>query len=151
MFQSRRSSGPNAGQALVAILFLVGIFMGLFFVARGIFTLLTWLTPIMLLLTVILDYRVIIGYFKWLWRLLNEELLLGLGAVVLTVIGYPVVAGYLLLRAWLFSQNKDTRKRKSREKGRLGEYISYEEVDERRYSRHSGDDDYNDYDHFFGR
>ena len=152
MFQFRRSFRPDPGQALIGILLLVGLFMGFFFIARGIFTLLSWLAPVMIILTVIIDYRVVVGYFKWLWRLIHEEFLLGLGAAAVTIIGYPVVAGYLLFRAWHTSQNKKGRNDNSGEKGRIGEYISFEEVDDRKRSRRSSsDDDYNEYDHFFGR
>jgi hypothetical protein len=152
MFQTRRSYKPDPGQALIAVLLLVGMFMAFFFIARSIFTILTWLTPFMVLLTVILDYRVIVGYFKWVWRLLNEQLLMGLGAVALTVFGYPVVAGYLLLRAWMSSQRKKDRVQEQDSQNRLGEYISFEEVDDRERNRSSSDrDDYNEYDHFFGR
>ena len=64
------------------------------------------------------------GYGKWLLDLLKINPLFGLLAAIFTVIGFPLVAFFLLIRA---ISTKDTSNRRDLRKG---EYIRYEEVNE---------------------
>ncbi|MCB0562659.1 MAG: hypothetical protein KDD09_27095, partial [Phaeodactylibacter sp.] len=112
------------------------------------------LAPIMIIAALIIDYKVVLGYLKWLVGLLKENLLLGIGAIVLSVLGFPVLSVFLLGKA-LFKRQV----RKSEEEGRVsqkGEYIEYEELDseqlelpqiERETKRQEPPD--NQYDEFF--
>jgi len=113
--------------SLGAILALVLFFVALFFIARGIFFVLSYLAPVLLLGTVLLDYRTLTGFGKWLWGLLQRNPLLGVLAVLLTVVGFPVVCAVLFGKAYL---NRKVRKMEEEMEAARGEYIEFEEVEE---------------------
>ena len=128
---NRRSNDVNPLNSIVSILFLVMIFVGLFFVAKAIFTLLAWVAPILLVLAAIFDYNTILDYGKWLWNLLRTNVLVGIGAVLLTIFGFPVIAGFLFVKAWV--RRKVVQMEKGMEQQQEGEYVEFEEVESTTY------------------
>ena len=104
----------------------IGIFVALFFVARAVFTLLAWVSPVMIVLALIINYRTVLNYVKWLWSLLSGSPLMGVLAVVLTVIGFPVVAAFLFGKALVDRRMKSYME----ERGMIDEYVDYEIVEE---------------------
>ena len=144
----------NPFSSITGIILVVLFLVALYFIARAIFTILYYLAPIMIIAALIIDYKVVLGYLKWLVGLLKENLLLGIGAIVLSVLGFPVLSVFLLGKA-LFKRQV----RKSEAEGRVsqkGEYIEYEELDseqlelpqiERETKRQEPPD--NQYDEFF--
>ncbi|MCB0641214.1 MAG: hypothetical protein KDC44_06220 [Phaeodactylibacter sp.] len=111
----------------VGLVALVLIFVAVFFIARGIFNLLAWLSPVLLIATAILDYKVIVNYVKWLVDLVKKNTPLGIGAILLSLIGYPVLFGFLFGRAFLNYRVRQARK--SVENEREGEYVDFEELE----------------------
>ncbi len=126
-----RRTDVNPSNSLTGIIFLVLLFVALYFVAKGIFTILSWVAPVLLIITAILDYHTIIDYGKWLWKLLRNNTLMGIGAVVLTVIGFPVIAGFLFAKA-LFRKKVGQLEKNMREK-RDGQFVDFEEVESTTY------------------
>lgn len=155
MFRYRRDFEPSPGNALLGILVLVMGFVALYFIASSIFRLLSWLAPVLLIITLIVDYKVVVNYFKWLWNTLQDNTLLGVGVLLLTIFGYPVVAGYLLMRALLSRQVRKMRKeQEGPAEKRIGEYIEYEEIrDETALPslEEEEEEKSNEYDRFFGQ
>lgn len=150
----RRQVDLNPFNSLIAILVLVLFFVGMYYIARSIFWVLSWLAPVMLIATLILDYRVVTGYFKWLWRTLNRTPLLGIGAIALTVFGYPVISGFLLVKALLNRQVRRMREEQPEhppENPQIGEYIDYEEIrrEEIEYRERREQRGDNEYDNLF--
>lgn len=123
---SRKVDG-SPFNSILSIVFLVAIFIGLYYVATGIFTLLTWLTPVMLIGALIINHNVVLDYGKWLLSTLKSNFLLGLGMVLLMVFGYPVIAGYLLLKAVL--SKKLEKFQEDFQSQRRPEFADFEEVD----------------------
>ncbi|TVQ42991.1 MAG: hypothetical protein EA362_12025 [Saprospirales bacterium] len=113
---------------IISLIMLVVVFMLIFFVARGVFRLLTWMAPFLFIATLILDYRVILSYGKYLLRTLERNVIWGIVMTVLTVIGFPLVIAFLFGKALLFRRVKNVEKEMEEEK--IGEFIPYEEVDE---------------------
>lgn len=107
---------------------LVVVFMLIFFVARGIFRLLTWMAPFLFIATLILDYRVILNYGRYLLRTLERNAIWGIVMTVLTVVGFPLIIAFLFAKSLLFRRVKTVEKEMEEEK--TGDYIPYEEVDE---------------------
>ncbi|MEO0776858.1 MAG: hypothetical protein AAFW73_20305 [Bacteroidota bacterium] len=126
-----RRTDINPFNSIRSILFLVLFFVALFFVARGIFTLLSWVAPVLLILTLVLDYKTIIDYGKWLGRLIRKDLLMGVGAIILTVVGFPVIAGFLFFKALI--RRKVGQVKKDMEERAAGQYIEFEEVESTTY------------------
>lgn len=122
-----RKVDVNPFNSILSIVFLVAIFIGLYYLATGIFTILSWLAPVMFIAALVIDHKVVLNYGKWLINTLKTNFLLGLGAVVLMIFGYPVIAGYLLLKAVLSKKLKSVQsdfEERSRPK-----YADFEEVD----------------------
>lgn len=119
-FSAGGKKGPFGN--LVPIAIMIFFFVSLFFLAKGIFTLLSWIAPALLIGAAILDYTVITDYFKFLGKMLKDNLIMGIVAVLLTVIGFPVVSGFLFFRAYV------RKKLKKRNQPRESDFIEYEDM-----------------------
>lgn len=106
------------GAIVVLTIFLVA----LFFIAKGIFTILSWAAPVLLILTAIFDYTVITDYGKFIWNLLKTQPLWGIIAIILTIVGFPIVSGFLFFKAYA------RKSLKNYQKSQEPKYADYEEV-----------------------
>jgi len=95
---------PNPFRSVMGIVFLVLAVMAIFWIAKGIFTILSYLTPVLLIATLIIDHNIIINYGKWIGGLLKNNLPYGIGAILFTIVASPVVAVYLFGKAMLKRQ-----------------------------------------------
>lgn len=118
----------NPFSSLTVILVVVLFLVALYFIARAIFTILYYLAPIMIVAALIIDYKVVLGYLKWLGGLFRDNVLLGIGAAVLSVLGFPVLSAFLLGKALFKRQVKKARKEE--ELPLDGDYIEFEELDD---------------------
>lgn len=118
---NRRNPFNNLSSVLVIIVVLVG----LFFLVRGIFRLLYFLAPILLILTLVLNYRVVVDFVKYVFRMVRENPVVGIGMILLTLIAYPVVFAYLLAKAYLSRNNKEAA-----HFGSDSSYDEYEDITE---------------------
>ncbi|MFT4665485.1 MAG: hypothetical protein ACI8YQ_000129 [Polaribacter sp.] len=122
-----RKVDVNPFNSILSIVFLVAIFIGLYYLATGIFTILSALAPFMLLGALIINYKVVLNYGKWLLNTLKTNFLRGLGMTVLTVLGFPVISGYLLLKAFL--SKKVEKMQADFEDRARPDFADFEEVD----------------------
>jgi len=141
------------GNTLVTIVILALLFMGVFIVARSLMRLLYFLAPLLIIITLIVDYKVVVNYGKWLIELVRERTLLGIGAMLGTVLLYPVVFAFLLGKALI-----KRRIRKAREEARMQEeeqFVDFEELESKRKDMEmpplSRDDEQSEYDDLFDR
>lgn len=84
--------------------FIIGgiiLLIFLFWLAKGIFNILNIIAPFLLILTLVLNYRVVLGYGKWLLDLLKRDFLMGILACLGTVVFFPLVSGYLFAKVLL--------------------------------------------------
>lgn len=84
------------------IVLLVGfafIVIMLFWVAKSVFSLLSWISPVVFLAAVVINYKVVLGYGKWLIGSVKRNPIFGIVAILFSIIGFPVVSIFLLLRA----------------------------------------------------
>ena len=128
----------------VFLIVVAVIIMAVFWVAKSIFRLLNLIAPFLLIGALILNYRVVLGYGKWLAQSVQRNPVFGILAIIFTLIGFPLVAGFLFMRALSTRGGNNTA-------GKLGEYIRYEEVDDDfldlsdiKEQKKKLDDDYND-------
>ncbi len=126
-FNNRVEGNPFS--SITSVLFLVLAFVALYFIATGIFKILAWLAPVMLIATLIIDYKVVVNYGKWIVSLLSRNPLMGIGAILLTFFGFPIVAGFLLGKALV--KKKVGKMTQEFQKRQEGEYTDFEEVDSR--------------------
>ncbi len=99
----------------------------IYVVAKAFLKLLYFAAPFLIIATAIINYKVILGYFKNIGKLFKRSPLLGIGAGALSAIFYPVVAAFLFVQALLY--RKVDKLKKEQEEPEIGEYITYEEVD----------------------
>jgi len=98
----------NSWLGLIGLAFVLVI---LFFLSTFLFKILYWLSPLLLILTLIFDYKVVIKFGKMLWSLLKRSPILGVLAVVLSVVAFPVVTGGLFVTALMNRKIKKAKKK----------------------------------------
>lgn len=116
--------------SIASILLLVAFFIALFFIVRGVFIILSYAAPVLLIAAFIIDRSVVINYVKWLGGLVKSNPLLGIGAILLSLVGYMVVFPYLFLKAVFKKKIKDVQQRYEQEQ--QGELIDFEEIESKR-------------------
>lgn len=104
-----------------------GVLIVLYFVAKLFFKVLYLVAPVLLIATVFLYPKVILGYFKNIGGLFKKNPLFGIGAGVLSAIFYPVVIGFLFAQALLY--RKSDKVQQQFEDKQEGEYVAYEEIE----------------------
>ena len=110
------------------LIFLVLFFVMLFFLAKGIFTILSWAAPVLIIAALLINYQTVLGFLKYLWKLLLRKPLAGILAIILSVLGFPIVSGFLFGKAILDRRVKRIQSEIRRH--HEGELVDYEEVRE---------------------
>jgi Na+-transporting methylmalonyl-CoA/oxaloacetate decarboxylase gamma subunit len=121
----RRNTSPF--DSILGVVVLVAFLAGLFFLLRGLFWILSWVAPVLLLATLIIDKSVVINYGKWIYQTLRSNPLLGIGAIIFTIVGYMIVFPFLFIKAIFRKKIKDVARRVQKEKD--GELIDFEELE----------------------
>jgi len=121
-----RRQGSNPFVGVIILLFLLAMIWVAISAVRGIFMILSWLALPLFIIALVLNYEVVIDYFKWLWRMLRTDTLKGVVYTGLSIIAYPVVTAYLAFKA--SSNNRWTNPKAQGNKSK-GEYIEYNEVE----------------------
>ena len=119
-----RQRQPNFLWGALAAVFVL---VTLFFLARFIFRLLYFLSPVFLIATAIIDHKVIVDFVRWIAKLFKDNWVIGLVATVLTIFGFPLVSVFLLGRALFNKRLQDAQREFERQT--KGEEVDYEELD----------------------
>ena len=110
------------------LVMVVLFFVLLFFIAKGIFTILSWAAPFLIIAALLINYQTVVGFLKYLWNLLRRKPLVGILAIILSILGFPVVSGFLLGKAVLDRRVKSIQTEMKRM--HEGELVAYEEIHE---------------------
>ncbi len=124
----QRSLAKNPGQWLVGLLMLIAFFFVLFYMVKGIYSILSMVAPVLLLITAIINYRVITGYLGMLWSVFKNNWIVGLLGAILTVVGFPFVSGFLFFKA-IVGRKINSIQAELQQK-QQGEYVDYEDLTE---------------------
>lgn len=111
---------------IFGFVFLVLVLVALFFIAKGIFKILTLASPVLIVLALLINYRTILGYLKFILSLLQRNVLAGIIAIILSIIGFPILSGVLFGKAIL--DRKVRKLRQAHQQRQEGEFVEYEEV-----------------------
>jgi hypothetical protein len=122
-FGGKNNPLGNFSPLIVLILFLL---VG-YFLISGLFKVLSIVAPFLLIGAAILDYTVITDYVKFILKLLKENPLFGLIAILLTLLGHNAVFGFLFFKALMRSNAK---KFANKIKEQRETFADYEEVKE---------------------
>lgn len=127
---------------LVIGLLVVFIFLfGLFRLASFVYKILAAVSPVLLIATAIIDYRVIVSYVTRLGNLVKQNTWLGIISIVLSIVAFPVVSAYLLYQALSRKNQQKQQNSFRRFEKQEGEWINYEELESKTKSTR-----YNTYD-----
>lgn len=92
----RSPFGGFAGLISLALFMMVA-----FFLFKGLFWILNLVAPVLLIATLVMDYTVVTDFVKFLLKLLKDNPLFGVIAIVLSLVAYPFTAGFLFFRAMM--------------------------------------------------
>ncbi len=109
----------NKGNSWLGIIIIIAVVFLIFFIIKSLHKLFLLLAPVFLILTVILDYRVIAKFGIVLYELLRYRTVLGILAVIFTIIGLPFVSAAMFFNAYMNFKTKKRSKKK---------YIDYVDV-----------------------
>ncbi len=123
-FKSYNLGKTNPLMFLVAFVFAL---LAIYWLAKGVFTILTWAFPIVVIATAVINYRVLLGYGRWVIDNFKRSPIFGIVIAVLTLMAYPFVGLFLLYRA-ISSKSKPEQQHRS--ESSQGDYIKYEEVEQ---------------------
>ena len=122
----QRSVSDKPGQWLVGLLGLIAFFFVLFWLVKGLYSILSLAAPILLIITAIINYRVITGYVAMLWSVFKSNWLMGILGAILTVVGLPFVSAFLFGKALLLRKvnaiQADIKKKEA------DEYVEFEDI-----------------------
>ena len=113
---------------LVGFFVLAGVVLVSIFLFRALFRILYFFAPALIILALIINYKTVLNYGKWLLKTLKENPLTGVIYIALTVLGFPFVSFYLFGKAILSRQLKKINK--EQEINSKGQYADFEILDE---------------------
>ncbi len=111
---------------IIGFSFMVLLFVGLFFIAKGVFTVLAWVAPVLIILALLINYRTVLNYLKFMLGLLQRNPVGGIIGILLSFFGFPILAGVLFGKAILDRKVKKLNKAYQAEKD--GEFVEFEEI-----------------------
>ncbi len=120
----------NQGSPINTIIGIVAMVLGLvflLFLARFIFRILWFISPLLLIGALIVDFKGVVNFVKWVIALYKRDVVLGVVATILSIFGFPLVTGFLLGRG-LF-RKRVGKLRNEQEMRRKGEFVDFEELD----------------------
>lgn len=131
--QFNRRTGTIGGGPGCIIFGILALVL-LWFVLKGLYTLLYWAAPVLFLLALVINWRAVADTGQEFWRLLKSN---PLGAVILgaiCIMAFPLLALYLFLRALSYnrfqeirSQFGDSLRQESQEE--MMDFTDYEEIE----------------------
>jgi hypothetical protein len=95
-----RGGSPNPFGSLISVLMLAGILAVIYMVVKGLIVYAFYITPVLFLLTLLINSQVVIKYFTDLGATLKTDVLIGIIKILFAVFT-PFVAMSLLLKALL--------------------------------------------------
>lgn len=111
---------------IIGFAFMVLIFVGLFFIAKGVFTVLAWVAPVLIILALLINYRTVLNYLKFMLGLLQRNPVGGIIGILLSFFGFPILAGVLFGKSILDRKVKKLNEAYQAEKD--GKFVEFEEI-----------------------
>ena len=133
-YNSNFNRNQNPFNSLVSLLMFVGVLVLLFFLIKGFITILYLAAIPLIIITLILDYRIVADYVVSLFTTFKKDVLMGVVKVAFTALCYPVVIGWLFIKALFYRKldkmNADISNQiKQFEKQDEGKFVDFEELD----------------------
>ena len=101
----------RSGNSIIGLITGVIFVVIAFYALKGLFWLLAYISPVLLIATLIIDHNVVVDYLKMLWNLLKTTPFFGLLCCGLSVFALPVIIFYLFGKMMLKRQAKKFQER----------------------------------------
>jgi hypothetical protein len=111
---------------IIGFAFMVMVFVIFIVVAKALFKFSMILAGVLLILALLINYKTVLGYLKFIVSLFKRNVFGGIIGVVLSVIGFPVLAAVLFGKSLLDRKVKKLSTAYQAQKE--GEFVEYEEV-----------------------
>lgn len=119
-----KTQGSSPFGALFIFLFLGLLLLGMVLFFGLMLRLLYFAGPVLLILALILDFRTVTAYIGGLVKLLKMRPVQGIASILLSVVGYPIVAVFLLGRILLQRRfRRYEQEMKLRQEGEIADYV----------------------------
>ncbi len=129
-FNINSNRNQNPFNSIVSLLVFFGVLVLLFFLLKGFVTVLYWVAPVLLIATLVINYRIVADYTISIFETFQTDILMGMLKVVFTIFCYPFVIGWLFIKA-IFYRKMDTVKKQfeNQLQQQQGEqYAEFEEI-----------------------
>ena len=124
---SNRIPERNPLNIILGVAMMVLVLYVILQLASFVFELLWWASPVIFIAALLVDFKGVLGYGKWLVQLTRKNPLSGIIVGLLSVVGFPLVSLFLLGRG-LFRKRIREAQQTAYEQ-RQGEFVDYEELD----------------------
>ena len=122
------SRGGGWGCLIFGILFLVAMY----YILQGLFYILWWAAPALFVLALIINWRAVADTGKEFMALLTRNPLAGLLVGALAVVGFPVLALYLFVRALGYKRMQQfNQTMRDARQAPEDEFVEFEELESR--------------------
>ena len=125
MAEQRQQGGSF--NMVIGLVMLVGAVLALWFVFKSVLSILTYIAPVLLIITLILNKDVVFDYVSGMFSRLKNDTIMGLAQLGGTIFFFPFVSAYLFGKAMLY--RKVDKIKAQIEKEEQGEFVEYEELD----------------------
>ena len=92
----------NPFGSIINLLIFFGILVGMYFLIGGVFKLLYLIAPVLLIATLIINYRIVADYAIGVFETFRTDILWGVVKVIFTVLCYPMVIGWLFAKSLIY-------------------------------------------------
>ena len=129
-FNTSPGQNPNPFSSLMSLLMFFGVLSLIFIILYGFVKILYLAAPILLIITLIINYRVVSDYLMNIFETFKTDILMGVVKVVFNVLCYPFVIGYLFIKALFYRKMGNMRKQFENQinQSQSTQYADYEEI-----------------------
>jgi hypothetical protein len=136
-YQRSFRTGGNSNNpfgSIMSLLIFVAILAGLFFLVTGFVKLLYLVAPVLLIATMLINYRVVADYVTGVFDTFKTNVLLGVGKLLFSFFCYPFVIGWLFSKAMFYRKMNTLKQDMEQKMGQMNtaqsntEYAEYEEI-----------------------
>ena len=118
----------SSGNWIVSLFISVLVLVGFYYLAVGLFKILAAISPVLLICSLIFNYNVVLDHIKELGLKLSQNPIFGILNIILNILAFPFVIGYLFVKSifsstWLFPPKDPLYS-----KHQTTEYTEYEEL-----------------------
>lgn len=118
----------NTFNLMIGVFAVIAIVMVLWYLFKSLFSILTFIAPILLIITFFINRSVIIDYVTSMFGRIKNDTLIGIAQLVGTFLFFPFVSVFLFGKAMLYRKVDKIKAQMNEEKE--GEFTEYEELDE---------------------